>query len=65
MTGMGHYHSTDWLLTGCVLASALGLLAISGSLAFGRTHAETAAMIPKGVILPTLAVFSVISLLDS
>lgn len=62
---MEQYYTTDWLLAGCVFAAVLALLTISGNLALGGTHAETATMILTSVFLPILAVFSVVWLLDS
>lgn len=62
---MEQRHTTDWFLAGCVLVAVLALLTISGNLALGGTHAKTAAMILTSVLLPVLAVFSVVWLLDS
>lgn len=62
---MEQRYTTDWLLAGCVLVAVLALLVISGNLALGGTHAETAAIIQTSVLLPILAVFSVVWLLDS
>ena len=58
------YTPTDWLLPGCVLAAVGALTVISGNLALGGTHIETAAIITPGVILPILVVFGAAWVLD-